>query len=99
MTRAPILSAVAAALLLCFAASVPAAAEDAPSSPAPTAAPAPAKGEFGNSCAMGLASGQEVKTDCSVNWTAGEGKVYCFSSHALQRNLSQKCGREPSEGT
>ena len=35
MTRAPILSAVAAALLLGFAASIPAAAEDAQSSPAP----------------------------------------------------------------
>ena len=83
MTRAPILSAVAAALLLGFAASVPAAAEDAPSSPAPAATPAPsapAKGEFDNSCAMGLAEGQTVKTDCSVNWTAPDGKVYCFSS-------------------
>ena len=35
MIRAPILSAVAAALLLGFAASVPAVAEDAPSSAAP----------------------------------------------------------------
>jgi len=80
MTRAPILSAVAAALLLGFAASVPAAAEDATTSPAPSATPAPAKGEFDNSCAMGLAEGQTVKTDCSVNWTAPDGKVYCFSS-------------------
>ncbi|HEU0016938.1 MAG TPA: hypothetical protein VFQ31_01055, partial [Methyloceanibacter sp.] len=88
MTRAPVLSAVAAALLLGFAA-VPAAAEDAASSPAPStteatpapsASPAPAKGEFDNSCAMGLADGQTVKTDCSVNWTAPDGKVYCFSS-------------------
>ena len=39
-----------------------------------------AEQEFGDSCTMGLASGQEVKTDCSVNWTSGEGKVYCFSS-------------------
>ena len=83
MIRVPILSAVAAALLLGFAASVPAAAEDAQSSPAPAAAPAPsapAKGEFDNSCAMGLAEGQTLKTDCSVNWTAPDGKVYCFSS-------------------
>ena len=29
---------------------------------------------------MGLAEGQTVKTDCSVNWTAPDGKVYCFSS-------------------
>ena len=83
MTRAPLLSAVAAALLLGFASSVPAVAEDAPTAPAPAATPAPsapAKGEFDNSCAMGLAEGQTVKTDCSVNWTAPDGKVYCFST-------------------
>ena len=39
-----------------------------------------ADGEFDDSCAMGLASGQTVKTDCSVNWTDEDGKVYCFSS-------------------
>ena len=33
-------------------------------------------------CTMGLASGQMVKTDCSVNWTGSDGKVYCFSSEA-----------------
>ena len=36
------------------------------------------------SCAMGLASGQLVKTNCSVNWTAPDGKVYCFSSEELK---------------
>jgi YHS domain-containing protein len=39
-----------------------------------------AKGEFDNACVMGLASGKTVKTDCSVNWTAPDGKVYCFST-------------------
>ncbi|HKA65871.1 MAG TPA: hypothetical protein VKD00_09185, partial [Methyloceanibacter sp.] len=84
MIRAPILSAVAAVLLLGFAAAGPAAAEDAasPTSPAPAATPAsPATpGEFDNSCAMGLAEGHTIKTDCSVNWAAPDGKVYCFSS-------------------
>ena len=79
MTRAPILSAVAAALLLGLAAAGPGAAEDAatPATPAttPSATPAPVKGEFDNSCAMGLTEGQTVKTDCSVNWTAPDGKV------------------------
>ena len=81
MTRAPILSAVAAALLLGLAAAGPGAAEDA-ATPAttPSATPAPVKGEFDNSCAMGLTEGQTIKTDCSVNWTAPDGKVYCFSS-------------------
>jgi YHS domain-containing protein len=60
-------------------------AADAPPAPAPAMTPTPAgasKGEFDNSCAMGMAEGQTVKTDCSVNWTADDGKVYCFSSEA-----------------
>jgi hypothetical protein len=40
------------------------------------------KGEFDDQCAMGLASGQNVKTDCSVNWTDTDGHIYCFSSDA-----------------
>ena len=37
--------------------------------------------EFGDSCAMGLADGQTVTTDCTVQWTDPDGgKVYCFSS-------------------
>jgi YHS domain-containing protein len=38
------------------------------------------KGEFDDQCAMGLASGQTTKTDCSVNWTDEDGHIYCFSS-------------------
>jgi YHS domain-containing protein len=38
-----------------------------------------AKGEFGDLCALGLAMGKEVKTDCSMNEMVG-GKTYCFSS-------------------
>jgi hypothetical protein len=38
------------------------------------ASPAPAA-EFNDQCAMGLASGQNVKTDCSVNWTDADGHV------------------------
>ena len=45
-------------------------------SPLPTAT----HGEFDDSCTMGLAAGQTAKTDCSVNWTGEDGKVYCFSS-------------------
>jgi YHS domain-containing protein len=38
-------------------------------------------GEFDDSCAMGLADGQTIKTDCSVHWIdPDDGKVYCFSS-------------------
>ena len=82
--------AAAIAVALCFGAASAALAEDAAAPAAPNAAPAiipvpaavptPAKGEFDASCAMGLAEGQVVKTDCSVNWTGEDGKVYCFSS-------------------
>ena len=47
--------------------------------PSPAASP---KGEFDDFVSMGLASGQVVKTDCSVNWTATDGKIYCFSTEA-----------------
>ena len=40
-------------------------------------------GEFDNMCAQGLASGKDVKTDCSVNTTI-EGKTYCFGNEAAK---------------
>jgi YHS domain-containing protein len=59
------------------------AAEDpAPAGQAMSPLPTATHGEFDDSCTMGLASGQTVKTDCSVNWTGEDGKVYCFSSEA-----------------
>ena len=72
--------ATAAAAAFCFAVSAPAMAGD-----QPLANASPAKGEFDNSCTMGLASGQLVKTDCSVNWTAPDGKVYCFSTEGSKQ--------------
>ena len=36
-------------------------------------------GEFGNMCTQGLATGQDIQTDCSVNAQL-EGKTYCFGS-------------------
>ena len=36
--------------------------------------------EFNKECAMGLATKQHIPTDCSVIWTADNGKVYCFVS-------------------
>ena len=49
---------------------------------APKAQPASQsiKGEFANSCAMGLARKEQISTDCSINWKAGDGKTYCFSN-------------------
>ena len=34
-------------------------------------------GEYGNQCALGMASGKEVETDCSVSEDI-DGKTYCF---------------------
>ena len=83
---ASVARATAVAAALCFAAAAPLMAADQPPTNTPAMTPAPAaappKGEFDNSCAMGLASGQVVKTDCSINWTAPDGKVYCFSREA-----------------
>jgi YHS domain-containing protein len=80
---ASITRAAGMAVALCFAALAPAMAADATSAPVMTPTPAAApKGEFDNNSAMDLASGQVVKTDCSVNWAGPDGKVYCFSTEA-----------------
>ncbi len=36
-------------------------------------------GEFDNMCAMGLALGQDVATDCSISGEIG-GSTYCFGN-------------------
>jgi YHS domain-containing protein len=36
-------------------------------------------GEYGNMCAMGLASGKDIATDYSINAEI-QGKTYCFGS-------------------
>jgi len=45
-----------------------------------------ATGEFENMCAMGLATDQEVETDCSVN-TIYEDKTYCFGNEAAKEKF------------
>ena len=42
-----------------------------------------ATGEFDNLCAQGLATGQKIETDCSVNAQIGA-KTYCFGSEAAR---------------
>ena len=37
-------------------------------------------GEFSNMCTMGLASGKETQTDCSINSQEFLGRTYCFGS-------------------
>src|ERR1700704_44693 len=57
----------------------------------PAGAAAPAAGaaqpEFGGQCAMGLAEGRSITTDCSVTWTARDGKRYCFSSEQAKKQF------------
>ena len=36
-------------------------------------------GEYKNYCAMGLASGKKIQTDCSIS-SSVDGKSYCFGS-------------------
>ncbi len=46
--------------------------------------------EFNKECAMGLALGQRIATDCSVSWTnPDDGKTYCFSSEASKDMFMQ----------
>ena len=76
--RAPVARAalgLALALALCAGSAIAAA-------DAPTASVA--KAEFGGQCAEGLAVGRHVMTNCSVNWTDKDGKVYCFSNEAAK---------------
>ena len=42
-----------------------------------------ATGEFDNLCAQGLATGQKIETDCSVNAQIGA-KTYCFGNEAAR---------------
>ncbi|HUU67634.1 MAG TPA: hypothetical protein VMW57_10220 [Methyloceanibacter sp.] len=46
---------------------------------AATAATAATTGEYDNMCTMGLALGQDVETDCSINAEV-DGKTYCFGN-------------------
>ncbi len=44
-----------------------------------TAAVAATNGEYDNMCAMGLALGKVINTDCSINAEIA-GKTYCFGN-------------------
>ena len=45
--------------------------------------------EFDGECAMGLALGKEIKTDCSVS-TVYEGKIYCFGNETARALFLKK---------
>src|SRR4029077_14245885 len=90
---ASVARATAVAAALCFAAAAPVMAADQPPTNTPAMTPAPAaappQGEFDNSCTFGLTKGHVVKTDCSINWTAPDGKVYCFSRESSKEAFLQ----------
>jgi YHS domain-containing protein len=44
-----------------------------------TSAAVAVTGEFSNMCTMGLATGKDIQTDCSIN-SQVLGKTYCFGS-------------------
>jgi YHS domain-containing protein len=49
-------------------------------------------GEYDNMCTMGLASGKDIKTDCSVNAQV-QGRTYCFGSQsALTQFMADPSG-------
>ena len=76
MGRAFFASVLAGAALLVVAVS-PASATDA------------SMGEFGGECVMGLALGQDIQTDCSVN-TVYKGKTYCFGNETARMLFLKK---------
>ena len=47
------------------------------------------EGEFNNDCVMGLALGNEIKTDCSVN-TVYAGSTYCFGNETAKQLFLKK---------
>jgi hypothetical protein len=54
----------------------------------PLAAATPAslaQAQFGGQCTQALAEGRHVMTNCSVNWTDKDGKVYCFNNDAAKK--------------
>jgi hypothetical protein len=93
--RLGITQATVIAFASCFLAISPAAAEDAaPATPAAAATPAPAtpapaNAQFDDYCAMDLAEGQTVKTDCSVNWTGDTVPLEFVEIHQPVRHLKK----------
>ncbi|MFL6582849.1 MAG: hypothetical protein ACJ8G2_19080 [Burkholderiales bacterium] len=45
--------------------------------------------EFGGQCAMGMAEGQKMQTDCSVLWLGPDDKIYCFVDQTAKQKFLQ----------
>ncbi len=51
---------------------------------------APARGadpEYDGHCALGMAEGTPISTDCAVVWLSPEGKIYCFFNQAAREKF------------
>jgi YHS domain-containing protein len=56
---------------------------------AATAAQADSQTQFGGQCTEGLAEGRHIMTNCTLNWTDKDGKVYCFSNESAKKSFLQ----------
>ena len=45
--------------------------------------------EYGGQCAMGMAEGHKVATNCSVLWVGPNDKVYCFFNEEARQKFLQ----------
>jgi hypothetical protein len=43
--------------------------------------------EFGGQCAMGMAEGRKMQTDCSVLWLGPDDKIYCFADQTAKQSF------------
>jgi YHS domain-containing protein len=84
---------IAAVVMLAAALLAAPAASRAATSPAATPAaaapslPSASQPEFEGQCAMALAEGKSDPTDCSVKWSAPDGKLYCFGSEKAKKQF------------
>jgi YHS domain-containing protein len=45
--------------------------------------------EYDGHCAMSMAQGTRISTDCAVVWLSPEGKIYCFFNQAAKEKFLQ----------
>lgn len=43
--------------------------------------------EFGGRCAMGVAMGTEVSTDCKTTWSGPTGDTFCFGNQQAKKDF------------
>lgn len=48
-----------------------------------------AEPEYEGHCALGMAEGIPISTDCAIVWLSPEGKIYCFANQAAKEQFLQ----------